>query len=45
MNAEPTPYDALAQETIREPIGTALPALLNRLADEAGSAQGAGAGA
>lgn len=26
VNAEPTPYDALARETIREPIGTALPA-------------------
>ncbi|MER7728673.1 Sir2 family NAD-dependent protein deacetylase [Streptomyces sp. NPDC096323] len=36
MNAEPTPYDAPAQETIREPIGTAPPALLERLADEAG---------
>ncbi|THA79344.1 NAD-dependent deacetylase [Streptomyces sp. A0642] len=36
MNAEPTPYDARAQETIREPIGTALPALLRRLAGEAG---------
>ncbi|MER6120887.1 Sir2 family NAD-dependent protein deacetylase [Streptomyces sp. NPDC001743] len=36
MNAEPTPYDARAQETIREPIGTALPALLRRLADEGG---------
>ncbi|MFJ2089071.1 SIR2 family NAD-dependent protein deacylase [Streptomyces sp. NPDC087901] len=44
MNAEPTPYDALAQETIREPIGTALPALLKRLTDESGSAPAAGAG-
>ncbi|MEU3219015.1 Sir2 family NAD-dependent protein deacetylase [Streptomyces sp. NPDC006971] len=31
VNAEPTPYDELAAETIREPIGTALPALLMRL--------------
>ncbi len=44
VNAEPTPYDALAQETIREPIGTALPALLKRLTDEAGSGPGAGSG-
>ncbi len=28
VNAEPTPYDALADEVVREPIGTALPALL-----------------
>ncbi|SBU92902.1 NAD-dependent deacetylase [Streptomyces sp. PpalLS-921] len=32
VNAEPTPYDASAEETIREPIGTALPALLERVA-------------
>ncbi|MFF8828233.1 NAD-dependent deacetylase [Streptomyces sp. NPDC015131] len=31
VNAEPTPYDALAEEVVREPIGTALPALLKRL--------------
>ncbi|MFC4128371.1 Sir2 family NAD-dependent protein deacetylase [Nocardia rhizosphaerae] len=31
-NAGPTPYDDLADEVIREPIGTALPALLTRLA-------------
>ncbi|MDT9691421.1 Sir2 family NAD-dependent protein deacetylase [Streptomyces sp. P9(2023)] len=31
VNAEPTPYDALADEIVREPIGTALPALLERL--------------
>ncbi|MEV0062291.1 Sir2 family NAD-dependent protein deacetylase [Nocardia sp. NPDC050718] len=31
VNAEPTPYDALADEVIREPIGTALPALLATL--------------
>ncbi|MGW1408688.1 SIR2 family NAD-dependent protein deacylase [Streptomyces sp. NPDC002403] len=32
VNAEPTPYDELAEAVIREPIGTALPALLERLA-------------
>ncbi|MFD8012959.1 NAD-dependent deacetylase [Streptomyces sp. NPDC058955] len=31
VNAEPTPYDPLAAEVLREPIGTALPALLDRL--------------
>ncbi|WP_406499017.1 NAD-dependent deacetylase [Streptomyces sp. NBC_00846] len=31
VNAQPTPYDELAEEIIREPIGTALPALLERL--------------
>ncbi|MFF0780195.1 NAD-dependent deacetylase [Streptomyces sp. NPDC003720] len=31
VNAEPTPYDDLADEIVREPIGTALPALLDRL--------------
>ncbi|MFD7088524.1 NAD-dependent deacetylase [Streptomyces sp. NPDC059896] len=30
VNAEPTPYDDRADEIIREPIGTALPALLKR---------------
>ncbi|MER7759739.1 Sir2 family NAD-dependent protein deacetylase [Streptomyces sp. NPDC097619] len=34
VNAEPTPYDALAVEVVREPIGTALPALLERIARE-----------
>ncbi|WP_330328668.1 NAD-dependent deacetylase [Streptomyces sp. NBC_00536] len=33
VNAEETPYDALADELIREPIGSALPALLDRLQD------------
>ncbi|MXG26382.1 NAD-dependent protein deacetylase, SIR2 family [Streptomyces sp. YIM 132580] len=28
VNAEPTPYDALADEVVREPTGTALPRLL-----------------
>ncbi|NBE52708.1 SIR2 family NAD-dependent protein deacylase [Streptomyces boluensis] len=32
VNAEETPYDALAAEVVREPIGTALPALLARVA-------------
>ncbi len=32
VNAEPTPYDDLAAEVVREPIGTALPALLERIA-------------
>ena len=36
VNAEPTPYDEQAAETVREPIGTALPALLRRLAAEHG---------
>lgn len=31
MNAESTPYDPVADEVIREPIGTALPALVERL--------------
>ncbi|ARF76302.1 SIR2 family NAD-dependent protein deacylase [Streptomyces sp. NPDC012600] len=31
VNAEPTPYDALAEEVVREPIGTALPRLLRSL--------------
>jgi NAD-dependent deacetylase len=35
VNAEPTPYDALAADVVREPIGTALPALLDSLAREA----------
>ncbi|CAL9602213.1 SIR2 family NAD-dependent protein deacylase [Streptomyces albus] len=30
VNAEPTPYDALADEVVRDPIGTALPRLLAR---------------
>ncbi|MCE7081599.1 Sir2 family NAD-dependent protein deacetylase [Streptomyces sp. ST2-7A] len=33
VNAEPTPYDALAEEVIREPIGRALPALLADLVE------------
>ena len=36
VNAEPTPYDELAEESIREPIGTALPALLERLSADRG---------
>lgn len=34
VNAEPTPYDEIADEVVREPIGTALPALLRGLTDE-----------
>ncbi|MEU5111747.1 Sir2 family NAD-dependent protein deacetylase [Streptomyces longwoodensis] len=32
VNAEPTPYDDLADQVVREPIGTALPRLLRELA-------------
>ncbi|MFI1796316.1 SIR2 family NAD-dependent protein deacylase [Streptomyces sp. NPDC020379] len=32
VNAEPTPYDDRAQELLREPIGTSLPKLLERIA-------------
>ncbi len=32
VNAEPTPYDHLAAEVVREPISEALPPLLARLA-------------
>ncbi|MFI7499987.1 SIR2 family NAD-dependent protein deacylase [Streptomyces sp. NPDC049687] len=32
VNAEPTPYDELAADVVREPIGTALPRLLRELA-------------
>ena len=35
VNAEPTPYDGLAERIVREPIGTALPALLGAIAAEA----------
>ncbi|ARQ67955.1 SIR2 family NAD-dependent protein deacylase [Streptomyces marincola] len=35
VNAEPTPYDDLAADVVREPIGRALPALLDGLAAEA----------
>ncbi|MFI7346147.1 SIR2 family NAD-dependent protein deacylase [Streptomyces sp. NPDC049936] len=31
VNAEPTPYDDMADEVVREPIGTALPELLRGL--------------
>ncbi|GGS39952.1 SIR2 family NAD-dependent protein deacylase [Streptomyces violaceus] len=34
VNAEPTPYDERADEIVREPIGTALPALLKRLRED-----------
>ncbi|MFG2510945.1 NAD-dependent deacetylase [Streptomyces sp. NPDC048584] len=32
VNAEPTPYDDLAAEVVREPLGTSLPELLRRIA-------------
>jgi NAD-dependent deacetylase len=32
VNAEPTPYDPVADEVVREPIGEALPRLLRELA-------------
>ncbi|MGW3244635.1 SIR2 family NAD-dependent protein deacylase [Streptomyces sp. NPDC001070] len=35
VNAEPTPYDEFADELVREPIGSALPALLDGIALEA----------
>ncbi|MBC9713303.1 NAD-dependent deacetylase [Streptomyces sp. TRM66268-LWL] len=31
VNADPTPYDAMAAEVVREPIGTVLPELLGQL--------------
>ncbi|QQM39885.1 SIR2 family NAD-dependent protein deacylase [Streptomyces liliifuscus] len=34
VNAEPTPYDDRADEVVREPIGTALPAMLRRLSTD-----------
>lgn len=40
VNAEPTPYDDLADEVVREPIGTALPALLRGLNPESGRDRG-----
>ena len=42
MNAEPTPYDPQADEVIREPIGTALPALVARLLADPRGRGGAG---
>ncbi|MFE7379410.1 NAD-dependent deacetylase [Streptomyces zhihengii] len=38
VNAEPTPYDELADEVVREPIGDSLPPLLERLARESRAA-------
>lgn len=37
VNGEPTPYDEIADEVIREPIGTALPEVLRELAVGNGS--------
>jgi NAD-dependent deacetylase len=31
VNAEPTPYDNIATEVIRDPIGTALPRLVSEI--------------
>lgn len=36
VNAEATPYDEIADEVVREPIGSALPALLSALGSEGG---------
>ncbi|MGW1780106.1 SIR2 family NAD-dependent protein deacylase [Streptomyces sp. NPDC002143] len=36
VNAEPTPYDDLADDVVREPIGTALPKLLRELSADGG---------
>jgi NAD-dependent deacetylase len=36
VNADPTPYDEQADDVVREPIGTALPALLDGIVQEAG---------
>ncbi|MER5429391.1 Sir2 family NAD-dependent protein deacetylase [Streptomyces sp. NPDC002588] len=33
VNAEPTPYDDIADEVVREPIGTALPRVLRELSE------------
>jgi NAD-dependent deacetylase len=38
VNAEPTPYDEHADEIVREPIGTALPALLDGIVPGSGTA-------
>jgi NAD-dependent deacetylase len=38
VNAEPTPYDPIADEVVREPIGSALPALLDGIAATSGRA-------
>ncbi|WP_037604263.1 SIR2 family NAD-dependent protein deacylase [Streptacidiphilus rugosus] len=38
VNADPTPYDDAASEVVREPIGTSVPALLRRIARDAGAA-------
>jgi NAD-dependent deacetylase len=37
VNADPTPYDDVAAEVLREPIGTSVPTLLRHLASEAGA--------
>ncbi|MFG3206355.1 NAD-dependent deacetylase [Streptomyces sp. NPDC048192] len=37
VNAEPTPYDDRADQLVRDPIGTALPALLRSLSEGVGA--------
>jgi NAD-dependent deacetylase len=37
VNRDPTPYDSLAAEVIREPIGTAVPAIADLLLSDANS--------
>jgi NAD-dependent deacetylase len=39
VNASPTPYDSIAAQVVREPIGTALPRLLRELAAHGGDGQ------
>jgi len=36
VNADATPYDGLAAEVIREPIGTAVPRIAGQLLGQAG---------
>jgi NAD-dependent deacetylase len=33
INRDPTPYDALATEVIREPIGTVVPGIVDALVE------------
>ncbi|WP_027344785.1 SIR2 family NAD-dependent protein deacylase [Hamadaea tsunoensis] len=37
VNADPTPYDVIADEIVREPIGTAVPRMVRELISGAGS--------
>jgi NAD-dependent deacetylase len=38
VNADPTPYDGIADEIVREPIGVALPTMVAALKDRVGMA-------